>query len=321
MQTNDPHALNGDFSLSVVVPVYGCVRCLIELCDRLEAALAPITPRHEIILVDDRSPDNAWATITRLAAERRVVSGVRLSRNFGQHLAITAGLEAAQGDLVVVMDCDLQDPPERIADLVNKWREGYDLVLARRIERSHSLFRVAAARLYFWLLSRLTEEPTDGAYGSFCLLSRKVVTAYLGFKEPERHFLFILRWLGFNTGTIEYAHAERLTGKTSYSFGRLLRHALEGIFFQTTVLLRWVVIAGLLFGALGAGLAAYLIYQYLAINVQPGWTSLAVLILLSTGALLLSVGITGLYIGKVFQQTKGRPLYVVDDAIPRQSSW
>lgn len=320
MQTGNHGAPVENLSLSVVVPVYGCVRCLVELCDRLEQALAAVTARYEIILVDDRSPDAAWEVIEHLAAERTCVSGLRLSRNFGQHLAITAGLEVAKGDLVVVMDCDLQDPPEKIVDLVNKWREGHDLVLAKRIERSHSLFRVASAKLYFWMMSRLTEEPIDGSYGSFCLLTRQVVEAYLRFKEQDRHFLFILRWLGFNVGTVEYVHVERLTGKTSYSLRRLVRHALDGIFFQTTVFLRWIVVAGLLFGVLGVVSSAYLVYQYIAISIQPGWTSLAVLVLLSTGMVLLSVGVTGLYIGKIFQQEKGRPLFIIDRHI-RQRSW
>ena len=308
-------------SISVVVPVYGCVRCLVELCDRLEAALVAITPKFEVILVDDRSPDEAWEVIEYLANERPYVSGLRLSRNFGQHLAITAGLQEAAGDLVVVMDCDLQDPPERIADLVMKWREGYELILARRVERSHSAFRLVAARIYFGLLSILTEEPVDGAYGTFSLLTRKVVEAYLRFKEQDRHFLFILRWLGFKVGTVDYVHAERLTGKTSYSFNRLVRHALDGIFFQTTVFLRWIVAAGLLFGGGGLLFSIYLVYQFVAMSIQPGWTSLAVLILLSTGMVLLSVGVTGLYIGKVFQQSKNRPLFIKDVKIERQLQW
>jgi len=302
-------------SLSVVVPVYGCVRCLLELCDRLEAVLTTVTPRYEIILVDDRSPDGAWEVIEHLVAERPSVVGIRLSRNFGQHIAITAGLEAATGDLVVVMDCDLQDPPERIADLVSKWREGHEIVLARRIERNHSFFRVASAGLYFWLLRRLTEEPIDGSYGTFSLLTRKVVDAYLRFGEQDRHFLFILRWLGFKVGTIDYVHVERLTGKTSYSMSRLIRHAIDGIFFQTTVFLRWIVMAGLMFSALGVASSGYLIYQYITRAIQPGWTSLAVLVLLSTGMILASVGVTGLYVGKIFQQAKGRPLFVVDQHI------
>lgn len=299
-------------SVSVVVPVYGCVDCLEKLCARVTQTLSPLTDKFEIILVDDRSPDNSWAAIQNLMTHYPQVRGIRLSRNFGQHIAITAGLAEARGDCAIVMDCDLQDPPERIPDLIAKHREGYDLVMARRIKRNHSAFRLLAAKFYFGLLSRLTEEKVDGSYGTFSLLSRKVIDGFLRFSERERHYLFILRWLGFNTGIVEYEHAERTEGCSSYSFKRLIKHAAEGLFFQATVLLRWIVSIGLLFAAFGIGLAMYFIYQYFSQGSVAGWTSVVVLILICTGILLTSLGVIGLYIGKIFDQMKDRPLYIVD---------
>jgi polyisoprenyl-phosphate glycosyltransferase len=308
-------------TFSVVVPVYGCAECLEPLCSRLEAVLAAITSRFEIILVDDRSPDHAWRTIRELQDTYPAVKGLRLSRNFGQQIAISAGLAAAEGDYAVVMDCDLQDPPERIPDLYTKLRQGYDLVLARRAKRTHSPLRLAAARLYFAVLSRLAEERIDGSYGAFSLLSRKVIDAFLRFNERERHYLFILRWLGFNMGSVEYEHEERAVGRSSYSFARLLRLAIDGVFFQATVLLRWIVTLGLLFALLGLVLAGFFIYNYFAHGSVVGWTSVAVLILICTGVILFSVGVIGLYVGKIFDQVKGRPLHVIDTVLERRLAW
>lgn len=300
-------------SISVVVPVYGCDACLTELCRRLSQVLSAITERFELILVDDRSPDDSWRTICRLREQYPQVRGLRLSRNFGQQIAITAGLKAAAGDLVVVMDCDLQDPPEKIPEMLAMLDQGgHELVLARRIQRNHSAFRIAAARIYFWLLSRLAEEQINGSYGTFSLLSRKVVDAFLQFSERERHYLFILRWLGFSTGTVDYVHGEREIGRSSYSFGMLVRHALDGMFFQATVLLRWIVMAGLTFAFVGMLAAAVLVYRHFLVASVPGWTSVVVLILLCTGVVLASMGVIGLYIGKIFDQAKFRPLYIVD---------
>jgi glycosyltransferase involved in cell wall biosynthesis len=298
--------------LSVVVPVYCCKDCLRALCERLEETLSAHFERFEIILVDDRSPDDSWSEILSLQTQHSTVRGIRLSRNFGQQIAITAGLENARGDLVVVMDCDLQDPPELIPGLYNKLMEGYDLVLARRIDRSHSKFRVFAGQLYFRLISKLTGEPIDSRYGAFSILTRKVVDAFLTFDDKERHYLFILRWLGFEAGSIDYEHQLRHAGDSSYSLSQLIRHSLDGLLFQATVLLRWIVFVGLLSAVSGGFLAVFLVWRYLALGSLPGWTSLAVLILLATGVILICLGIIGLYIGKIFDQAKQRPLYVVD---------
>jgi len=312
---------SGRPSISVAVPVYKCCGCLEQLCIRLDRVLKTLTDRYEIILVDDRSPDKAWEMIRSLQAAHPALRGIRLSRNFGQQVAITAGIAAAKGDLVVVMDCDLQDPPEMIVDLYEKLHEGYDLVVSRRIQRAHSPFRVLAAKAYFALLGRLSKERIDGSYGSFSLLTRKVVDAYLRFSERERHYIFVLRWLGFRMGSIDYEHRERAAGKSSYSLGALIRHAFDGIFFQSTALLRAIVALGLLFALAGMILAAYLIARQILVGSVPGWTSLAVLILTSTGVILISLGVVGLYIGKIFDQVKARPLYIIDTDSERTDGW
>jgi dolichol-phosphate mannosyltransferase len=298
--------------MSVVVPAYGCVGCLETLCERLKSTLDAIASWHEIILVDDRSPDGTWEAIRDLRTRFPEVRGIRLSRNYGQHIAITVGLKAARGDVAVVMDCDLQDPPERIPDLLAELRRGHDLVLARRASRSHSRFRVVAAAWYFRLLSLVSARRIDGSYGTFSILSRKVIDAFLEFPERERHYLFILRWLGFDSGSIDYEHAQRSSGASSYTLRRLASHAFDGLFLQATHLLRWIVSAGLLFAFFGTMLAFYYIYRYMVDGAVAGWTSLVVLLLICTGVILTSLGVIGLYIGKIFDQTKGRPLYLVD---------
>jgi dolichol-phosphate mannosyltransferase len=213
------------------------------------------------------------------------------------------------------MDCDLQDPPENIPELYRKALEGHVIVLARRKKRRHSLFRRVAARMYFRLMNVLAIARFDGEFGSFSIISRKVVDAVLRFQDRDRHYLFILNWLGFRTATIEYEHGERHSGSSSYGFRHLVRHAVDGMFFQTTVLLRWIVYVGFWVSLAGFLLAAYYLYMYLAYSISPGFTSLAVLILLIGGFIIMSTGVAGLYIGKVFDQVKGRPLYVIDQAI------
>ena len=249
------------------------------------------------------------------------VKGVRLSRNYGQQIAVTAGLAQAKGDYAVVMDCDLQDSPSLIPELYAKLQEGYDLVLAKRVQRNHSGFRLLAAKLYFALLSKLANEPIDGSYGSFSILSRKVIDSFLLFDEKERHYLFILRWLGFNIGSIDVVHQERHSGESSYDLKSLLRLALDGVLFQSTVMLRWIMTLGFIFAFLGMSSAVYFIWQYFYHSSLPGWTSLVVLILVSTGILLISLGVIGLYIGRIFDQTKHRPLYVIDTIQERKLPW
>jgi glycosyltransferase involved in cell wall biosynthesis len=298
--------------LSVVVPVYGCRDCLEQLHQRLTKAVRSITTSYEIVFVDDRSRDGAWPVLESLAVADTRVKAVRLSRNFGQHAAITAGLATSKGEWTVVMDCDLQDPPEAIPSLYARAKEGFDLVLARRKQRTHSAFRLALARLYFKLLNTFMGTDIDGEYGTFSILNRKVVDAYLSLGDRDRHYLFVLWWLGFEHGTIEVEHKDRAAGKSSYTFGRLFRHAVSGVFFQTTNLLLYIVYLGFIVAGVGLLGAFYLVYLYAVAHPPAGFTSVMVLLLVIGGFIITSTGITGLYIGRVFQQVKGRPLYVVD---------
>jgi polyisoprenyl-phosphate glycosyltransferase len=301
--------------LSVVVAVYGCVECLRALHERLVATLEGLVDSFELIFVDDASPDGAWEVLARLAAEDSRVRAVRLSRNFGQHAAITAGLAESRGRVIVVMDCDLQDQPEEIPRLYEEAQRGYDIVFARRKRRRDSIFRRIAARAYFWLLNRLVGANLEGEYGTFSVISRPVRDAYLSIGDQGRHYLFILYWLGFEQSAVDVPHAPRAVGRSSYTFTKLVRHAVEGVFFQTTVLLRWIVYFGFFVALLGVVLAALFVGILIFGDPYPGWTSLAVLILIVGGFIIMSTGVTGLYIGKIFDQVKDRPLYVVAERV------
>jgi glycosyltransferase involved in cell wall biosynthesis len=298
--------------ISVVVPVYGCRSCLEHLHERLTATLSDLVSSHEIILVDDRASDGSWPEIERLVEFDPNVRGVRLSRNFGQHAAITAGLSRARGEWTVVMDCDLQDPPEDIPRLFAKALEGHDIVFGRRSHKPTTAVRRALAALYFRCLRTFTQTHIDGQYGTFSVISRKVVAAFLELHDQDRHYLMILSWLGFDAVAVDYEPARRYRGKSSYRLPRLIEHAFDGAFFQTTVLLRWIVYFGFLLALVGAMLAAYLLAARIAGHAYPGWTSIVVLTLVLCGFIILSTGITGLYIGKVFEQARDRPIFVVD---------
>jgi polyisoprenyl-phosphate glycosyltransferase len=307
--------LRDPVEISVVIPAYGCREALRALHERTATALRNLGCTYEIVLVDDCDDEGSWDVAAELARADTAVKAYRLSRNFGQHAAITAGLAQCTGRWAVVMDCDLQDPPENIPDLYRKALEGNDVVLARRKMKRHSFFRRVASRIYFRLMNSLATARLDGEFGSFSIISRKVIDAFLRFQDRDRHYLFILNWLGFRTAAIEYEHADRHSGGSSYTFRHLVRHAIDGMFFQTTVLLRWIVYVGFWISLAGFLLAAYYLYMYLVHSVYPGFTSLAVLILVIGGFIIMSTGVAGLYIGKVFDQVKGRPLYVIDQAI------
>jgi polyisoprenyl-phosphate glycosyltransferase len=311
--------MNDPVEVSVVVPVYACETALPELHRRLTESLDWTNGSYELVFVEDRGPDRSWDGLRALAASDPHVRAFRLSRNFGQHLAITAGLAQSRGRWVVVMDCDLQDPPEEISRLYAKASEGYDIVLARRSRKRLPLFRRLASSTYFALLNTFAKTAIDPGHGSFSIISRKVVDAYLQFKDRDRHYLFVLYWLGFDRASIEYGHAERAGGKSSYTFRRLLGHALGGMFFQTTVLLRWVIYVGFVLAVAGVGAAGYFAIARVNGNAYPGWTSLAVLLLVLGGLIVMSTGVTGLYIGRIFNEVRDRPLFVVADAIERST--
>jgi dolichol-phosphate mannosyltransferase len=301
--------------LSVVIPVYGCAATLRALYERLSAVLSSLTSSYEVVLVDDRSPDGAWEVLSELAASDSRVKTMRLSRNFGQHAAITAGLARAAGRFTVVMDCDLQDPPEEIPRLYTQALQGYDVVLTRRSRRQQPLLRRVSGSLYFRARKALVGGNLENNMSNLSVLSRKVVDAYLRLGEQNRQYLLIVDWLGFEQTMIDIEQDPRYTGRSSYTWSALLRVAIDGIFFQSTRVLRWIVFTGFVIAGLGLGLLAYLVVAFLVGEKLAAWTAVSMLILLMAGVITIATGVASLYIGKIFDQVKGRPLYVVDTEV------
>jgi dolichol-phosphate mannosyltransferase len=312
MTVEIPGAGDEGVRLSVVVPVYGCADCLVALHARLTRSVSAITDSYELVLVDDRSRDGGWTVLQRLAREDPHLRAFRLSRNFGQDAAITAGLAQARGEWAAVMDCDLQEAPEEIPRLWATAGEGYDLVRTTRRGWRHSAFRRWTSRIY----RRLTiETDVRPDYSNLSLLSRKVIDAFLRLRDRDREYMIALDWLGFDSATIEIDHHERHAGQSGYTLRRLMRVAMDGMFFRSTVLLRLVVLLGFLVALAGVGLAAFEVIDY-AIEPQqsvPGYTSLAVLLLLLAGFIIISVGVVGLYVERIFDQVKDRPLFLIND--------
>jgi glycosyltransferase involved in cell wall biosynthesis len=305
-------SLRDAVQLSVVVPVYGCADCLTALHERLTRTLAQMTDRYELVFVDDRSVDGGWAVLERLAREDPRVRAFRLSRNFGQDAAITAGLAQAHGDWTVVMDCDLQEAPEEIPRLWAAAGEDYDIVRTVRRGWRHSAFRRWTSRLY----RRLTlETDVRPDYSNLSLLSRRVVDAFLRLRDRDREYMIALDWLGFESTAIEIDHHDRHAGESGYTLERLVGVALDGMFFRSTVLLKLVVLVGFVIAVIGLVVAGFQIVDYFAEpdKTVPGYTSLAVLLLVLAGFIIVSVGIVGLYVGRIFEQVKDRPLFLIDE--------
>ncbi len=297
--------------ISVVIPTYRAEGCLDALHKRLTESLQAIGKNYEIIFVEDCGPDNSWAVLKKMADADEHVLAFKLSRNFGQHMAITAGLSKARGNWTIVMDCDGQDPPELIGELYEKALTGHDIVFAKRKQRTHSQLRRLASKTYFALVNMFGVTNAGGHYGSFTIISHKVREAFLKFSDVNRHYLMILVWLGFDIADIEYEQAQRYSGESSYSLYALIRLAVEGVFFQTTSLLKAIVLLGFGVSLAGSILACWEVVEFFYRGAQPGWTSVTVITLLLGGVILISQGIVGLYVGEIFDQVKERPLFVI----------
>ncbi|HAS44837.1 MAG TPA: glycosyltransferase [Microscillaceae bacterium] len=304
--------------ISIVSPVYGAEKIVDLLVERIIKEVSKITENFEIILVEDGSPDNSWEAIERNCTKEKRVKGIKFSRNFGQHYAITAGLENADGQWVIVMDCDLQDDPIYISQLFAKAKQGYDIVYTVKEKRKHSLFKNITAywfNLFFnWLVDNKSRSSSKDI-GSFSIISRKVVDAFKDYKDYRRHYLMALRWLGFESGYINVEHKERHEGKSSYNFKKLVNHAIDGITSQSDKLLRITIVLGFILSAISILAGIYIVIRSFIASFQSGWASLAVLVLFTSGLVITSIGISAIYIGKIFEQTKQRPLFIVDKAL------
>lgn len=282
----------------------------------MEASIAPLSEHYEIVLVDDCGPGNAWEVISEEARKNPKVKGLKLSRNFGQHYAISAGLHYSQGEWVVVMDCDLQDVPEAIPELYQKAQEGFDVVLALRISKQHSFFKRLFSRLFYGVLSWLTGVPYDHRVANFGVYNRKVIAAITGLKEHIRFFPSMVQWVGFNRTTLEIQHGERIDGESGYDLKKLLNLALEIILAYSDKPLRLTVKLGLFISLGTFVLILVTIIRYLLGQiVVPGYFSIILSVWLLGGMIIFILGVVGLYVGKMFEGVKNRPIYIVDETV------
>lgn len=309
--------MNASPFISVVIPVYRAELILPVLCERLTDSLASLHRPYEIVLIDDRSPDKSWEVMRQMARTYPGIIAVRLSRNFGQHYAITAGLDLVKGEWTVIMDCDLQDQPEEIPRLLECAERGYDVVLARRRQRGDQRRRGLFSRLYYATFNFLSGYRLDPAVGSFRIMKRNVVEAYRGMREASRLFGGMIEWLGFETTYVDVQHAPRYEGKSSYNIRSMTHLALDGIIAFSNRPLYLSIGTGILMSLLAAGFGCALIIRFLLDPriAVPGWLSTVTLTTFIGGLILLNLGILGIYVGRIYDQTKGRPLYVVDEVI------
>ena len=285
------------------------------LVEKLVLELSKITEKFEIILVDDYSPDNSWEIIQTEAEKDIRVKGIRLSRNFGQHKAITAGLSSANGEYTIVMDCDLQDDPVYIHDLMAEAKKGFDIVYTIKERRKHGFFKNLQARIFNYVFNFLADSKSmhaDSQIGAYSLITKKVVKEFLKFGDQRRHYLMVLRWLGFSNTYIRIQHLERKHGKSSYTLAKLINHAIDGITAHSDKVLILTVYSGFFLSMLSMIFAIAIVAMYFHHGFQAGWTSLFVVILFFSGVIITTVGIVGVYVGRTFEQSKGRQLFIID---------
>ncbi|MFC7747719.1 glycosyltransferase family 2 protein [Lentibacillus kimchii] len=301
-----------DTLISIVVPVYGCRTCLEELCRRIIKTVEAIPAEMEIILVNDASPDHAWETIQELHTQDSRIKGIDFARNFGQHHAITAGLDYAEGDWVVVIDCDLQDRPEEIQTLYNKALEGYEVVFGKRVHRQDKWLKRKLSQVFYKIYDYFSGKSTDHTIANFSISQKKVIRAFQQLREQNRFFPIFIQWMGYKTQSVAVEHNARKEGKTSYNLGKLVTLATDAIVSQSNKPLRLSIQFGFLLALASLIYGLYLIAGYFFLN-QPvqGWTSVMVSIYFIGGMTFFNFGILGLYIGKIFNETKGRPLYLI----------
>ncbi len=301
--------------ITVISPVYMAEKIVAEFVKRVSRELDAICDEFEIILVDDCGPDDSWEEIKKQCEKYSYVKGIKLSRNFGQHYAVSAGVAKAKGDNIVLMDCDLQDNPEDIAKLLKERKKGYEVIFTKRIKRKHGFFKSIIAAIYNKLFSIFSGGDYHINAGSLVLFSKRVGKEFNRLQDKDRLYLQMLKWIGFSSTVIAVEHHDRFEGKSSYSFGKLLKIGLQGWTSHSDKLLKFSVYLGIFlsFVSFIAGIA--IIIKYFFYELQPGWPSIIVTILFSTGLILLSIGVVGLYVGKIFDQSKNRPLYIIDEEI------
>ena len=302
--------------ISIVSPVYRAEKILPILVSEINLVMERIGEDYEIILVDDRSPDNSWEVMKVLSSQNPKIKSIRLSRNFGQHSAIFAGLTKTKGDWVVGMDCDMQDQPKEIAKLYKKALEGYDIVLGQRENRKDKFLKKLTSRLFYKVFNYLSGANFDNNVANFGIYHQKTIKSILDMKDYVKFFSLFINWIGFKSISIPIEHGEREEGKSTYSVGRLFKQAFNVIISFSDKPLRLFINFGLSISVLSFIVGIY--YLYLALTgkiAQPGFSSLILSIWFLSGIIISGIGIVGVYLGKTFDQAKGRPTFIIDEEV------
>ncbi len=307
---HDPQSERID--LSVVIPVYKAEGCLQELYRRLVGSLEALRLTFEIVMVEDCGGDDSWRVIAELAGRDARLRGFKLSRNFGQHNAITAGLDQARGDWTVIMDCDLQDKPEDIGRLIEKTREGYDVVIGRSVVRRDSWIKQLAASAFYRMFSWFAGYRYDDGVRSFRIMSRDATEALRSMREQMRSIGPLGAWIGFSSTYLEVELKPRQAGRSSYDMRRLLRLAFDNIVAFSDKPLRISISVGFAMSGCAFLYGLYIFTRAIMHNIPvPGWSSLITSLYFIGGLILANLGVVGVYVGKIFDEAKKRPLYLI----------
>lgn len=306
-----------DRTLSLVVPMHDEAPALEALFGRLDEALGGLGLRLEIVCVDDGSRDDTLAQLVGRAAQDRRLRIVALSRNFGKEAALTAGLDAATGDLVVPLDADLQDPPELIGEFVDLWEQGYDVIYGVRTDRtSDTVAKRTSASLFYRIFNWLSDYPIPASTGDFRLMDRAVVEALKRLPERNRFMKGLFAWVGFRQVGVPYVRPARIAGTTAWGYRKLFRFALDGLTAFSTLPLRVWTMVGALAALLALAAGVFLILRVLIVGRDvPGYASLMVVVLFGFALQMIALGVLGEYIGRMYQEVKGRPTYLVRERI------
>jgi dolichol-phosphate mannosyltransferase len=302
--------------LSIISPIYKGEKMLEELVSRIEASVETFTKDYEIILVNDCSPDDSWTKMKEICARDKKVKGVNLSRNFGQHYAITAGLTESRGEWVVVMDCDLQDRPEEIPNLYKKAKEGYDTVFAEIQEREDRFMKKFTSRAFSYIFAFFTDSPVDKKTNNFGIYHRKVIDAVLSMGDEIKCFPVEVRWVGFRIGYHPVAKDARAEGTSGYTWAKLFAFAFDNIVAFSNKPLRLALKLGFYIVLFSLAIAMYYFIRYLAGGIGvDGFTTLIISLWLIAGIIISLIGMVGIYLGRVFNKVKDRPTFIVKDKL------
>ena len=301
--------------LSVIIPVFNEEKNISIIYDRLLKVIPQLDITYELLFINDGSNDNSLTVIKELAQNNLCVKYIDFSRNFGHQVAVISGLDICKGNYTVIIDADLQDPPELIIDLYNKMKEGYNVVYARRkIRKGESLLKKITAKMFYRLMDRITTVPIPPDTGDFRIIDRKIINVLKRMPEQQKYLRGQIAWAGFKQIAIEYNRDERYAGNTGYTYSKMFRFALDGITSFSNFPLKFATITGFIVSGISFLLILYSLYVKLIKNdTVQGWTSLMLVVLFLGGIQLLSIGIIGEYIGRISSNIRNRPLYIINE--------